>query len=374
MTAAADKTVAVAMSGGVDSSVAAALLREQGYDVVGVSLRLWEGRNLGPRNCSDHRGAEEVASVLGIPHTVLDQRGDFRESVVEPFARSYLEGATPNPCVACNREFKIERLLAWAEPRGIGRVATGHYARVAHGRGRTGLMRGADRNKDQSYFLFALTPRQLERIVFPLGAFHKDAVRAKARELGLPVAERPESQDICLGDHRAVVASLAGPGQLGAGEIVDSTGRVLGRHDGIHRFTVGQRRGLGIAAPRPLYVLRIDAEARRVVVGPREELCTGVFTASRLNWIAPPPEGETAAEVQIRYRSRPAPCTLRPLDDHTVEVRPTDPLPSVSPGQAAVFYRGDQVLGGGWIARAAGRAGVDAARDDRRTLVETRCA
>ncbi len=374
MTAAADKKVAVAMSGGVDSSAAAALLREQGYDVVGVSLRLWEGRNLGPRNCSDHRGAEEVASVLGIPHTVLDQRGDFRESVVKPFARSYLEGATPNPCVACNREFKIERLLAWAEPRGIGRVATGHYARVATGGGRAGLMRGADRNKDQSYFLFALTPRQLERIVFPLGAFHKDAVRAKARELGLPVAERPESQDICLGDHRALVASMAHPGQLGTGEIVDSRGRVLGHHDGIHRFTVGQRRGLGIAAPRPLYVLRIDADARRVVVGAREELCAGVFTASRLNWIAPPPEGETAAEVQIRYRSRPAPCTLRPLDDHTVEVRPTDPLPSVSPGQAAVFYRGDQVLGGGWIDKAAGHAGTDAPRDDRGTLVETRCA
>ncbi len=374
VTAAANKTVAVAMSGGVDSSVAAALLLEQGYGVVGVSLRLWEGRDLGPRNCSDHRGAEEVASVLGIPHTVLDQRGDFREAVVKPFARSYLEGATPNPCVACNREFKIERLLAWAEPRGIDRVATGHYARVAHGRGGAELMRGADRNKDQSYFLFALSVRQLKRIAFPLGMLHKDAVRAKARELGLPVAERPESQDICLGDHRAVVASLAGPGQLGAGEIVDSRGRVLGHHDGIHRFTVGQRRGLGIAAPLPLYVLRIDADARRVVVGPREELCTEVFTASRINWITPPPEGETAAEVQIRYRSRPVPCTLRPLDDHTVEVRPTDPLPSVSPGQAAVFYRGDQVLGGGWIDKAAGRAGIDAARDARGTLVDSRCA
>ena len=170
-------------------------------------------------------------------------------------------------------------------------MATGHYARVAHGRGGAGLMRGADRNKDQSYFLFALSVRQLKRIAFPLGMLHKDAVRAKARELGLPVAERPESQDICLGDHRAVVASLAGPGQLGAGEIVDSRGRVLGRHDGIHHFTVGQRRGLGIAAPRPLYVLRIDADARRVVVGPREELCTEVFTASRINWITPPPEG-----------------------------------------------------------------------------------
>lgn len=374
MTAAADKKVAVAMSGGVDSSVAAALLLEQGYDVVGVSLRLWEGRNLGPRNCSDHRGAEEVASVLGISHTILDERGDFREVVVKPFARSYLKGATPNPCVACNREFKIERLLAWAEPRHIDRVATGHYARVAHARGQVGLMRGVDRSKDQSYFLFALSPRQLERIAFPLGEHYKDAVRAKARELGLPVAERPESQDICLGDHRAVVASLAGPGQLGAGEIVDSRGRVLGRHEGIHRFTVGQRRGLGIAAPRPLYVLGIDADARRVVVGPREELCTGVFIVSRLNWIAPPPEGETAAEVQIRYRSRPAPCALRPLDDDTVEVRPTDPLPSVSPGQAAVFYRGDQVLGGGWIDKGAGDAGTVAPRDVGGTLVENRCA
>lgn len=353
------------MSGGVDSSVAAALLLEQGYDVVGVSLRLWEGRDLGPRNCSDHRGAAEVAAVLGIPHAVLDQRGDFREAVVKPFARSYLEGATPNPCVACNREFKIERLLAWAAPRGIERVATGHYARVARGRGRAALMRGVDRNKDQSYFLFALAPRQLERVGFPLGELHKDAVRAKARELGLPAAERPESQDICLGDHRAVVASLAGPGQLGAGEIVDGRGRVLGRHDGIHRFTVGQRRGLGIAAARPLYVLRIDADARRVVVGAREELRASVFTTSRTNWIAPPPDGETAAEVQIRYRSRPAPCTLRPLDDHTVEVRPNEPLPSVSPGQAAVFYRGDQVLGGGWIDRSADRARMEAPPEEQ---------
>ena len=362
------------MSGGVDSSVTAALLREQGYDVVGVSLRLWEGRNLGPRNCSDHRGAKEVASALGIPHTVLDQRGDFREAVVKPFARSYLEGTTPNPCVACNREFKIERLLAWARARAIPRVATGHYARVALCRGRPALLRGADRNKDQSYFLFALAPRQLERMVLPLGEFHKDAVRAKARELGLPVAERPESQDICLGDHRAVVASLAEPGQLGAGEIVDSRGRVLGRHDGVHRFTVGQRRGLGIAAPQPLYVLRIDAESRRVVVGAREELGTAVFTASRTNWIAPLPDRETVAEVQIRYRSRPVPCTLRPLDDHTVEVRPDDPPPSVSPGQAAVFYLGDQVLGGGWIDRPADHAGIDAARGVGGTLAENPCA
>ena len=374
VTAAADKRVAVAMSGGVDSSVAAALLLEQGYDVVGVSLRLWEGPDLGPRNCSDHRGAEEVAALLGIPHTVLDQRADFREAVVKPFARSYLEGATPNPCVACNREFKIDRLLAWAEPRGIERVATGHYARVAHDRDWAGLMRGADRNKDQSYFLFALSPRQLERIAFPLGGLHKDAVRAKARELGLPVAERPESQDICLGDHRAVVASLAEPGQLGAGEIVDSRGRVLGRHDGIHRFTVGQRRGLGIAAPRPLYVLRIDADTRRVVVGPGEESRTEAFTASRVNWITPPPEGEAAAEVQIRYRSRPAPCTLRALGDHKVEVRPTDPLPSVSPGQAAVFYRGERVLGGGWIDRAERCSGVVAPGADRGAPVGDRCA
>ena len=340
------------MSGGVDSSVAAGLLVEQGFEVVGVSLRLWEGRNLGPRNCSDHRGAGEVAALLGIPHTVLDQRVEFRKAVVAPFARSYLDGTTPNPCVACNRNFKIEKLLAWAEARGISRVATGHYARIGRRRGSASLLRGSDRNKDQSYFLFALSPRQLERTVFPLGELHKEQVRAKARELGLPVAERPESQDICLGDHRTVVESLARAGELGSGEIVDSRGNVLGHHNGVHGFTVGQRRGLGIAAPQPLYVLRIDAEQRRVVVGPREALSTPSFTASRLSWLEPPPTEEIAAQVQVRYRSKPVPCTLKPLDGHGVEVRPDDPLSSATPGQAAVFYRDDQVLGGGWIDKA----------------------
>ena len=351
MKTSAERKVAVAMSGGVDSSVAAGLLVEQGYQVVGVSLRLWEGANLGPRNCSDHRGAAEVAALLGIPHTVLDHRDDFRRVVVAPFAQSYLEGTTPNPCVACNRNFKIEKLLAWAEDRGIPHVATGHYARIGRRCGNASLLRGSDRNKDQSYFLFALSRRQLERTLFPLGELHKEAVRAKARELGLPVAERPESQDICLEDHRAVVESLARADQLGSGEIVDSRGNVLGHHGGVHGFTVGQRRGLGIAAPRPLYVLRIDAERRRVVVGTREELSTPSFTASRLNWLEPLGQ-ETAAEVQVRYRSKPVPCTLRLLDGQAVEVRPDEPLPSVTPGQAAVFYRDDQVLGGGWIDKA----------------------
>ena len=348
------------MSGGVDSSVAAGLLVEQGYQVVGVSLRLWEGRDPGPRNCSDHRGAEEVAGLLGIPHTVLDQREDFRKAVVTPFARSYLEGATPNPCVACNRQFKIEKLLAWAEARGIPRVATGHYARIRRRRGGASLLRGSDRNKDQSYFLFALSSRQLERTVFPLGELRKEAVRAKARELGLPVAERQESQDICLGDHRALVKSLARPDEVGPGEIVDSRGRVLGHHDGVHRFTVGQRKGLGIAAPRPLYVLRIDAKRRRVVVGPREALSTPSFTASRLNWLEPPLSEAAAAQVQIRYRSQPVSCTLRPIAGDTIEVRPDEPLPSVSPGQAAVFYRDEQVLGGGWIDRSPAAASAAA--------------
>ncbi len=346
------RTVAVAMSGGVDSSVAAGLLLEQGYDVVGVSLRLWEGGDPGPRNCSDHRGAAEVAALLGIPHTVLDQRDDFRKAVVTPFAQGYRAGVTPNPCVACNRRFKIEKLLEWAEARGISRVATGHYARTRHRCGEALLLRGTDRRKDQSYFLFALSARQLAHIVFPLGDLRKDAVRAKARTMGLPVAERPESQDICLGDYRTVVASLAGSGQPGSGEVVDSRGNVLGHHQGVHRFTVGQRRGLGIAAPRPLYVLHIDAERRRVVVGPREALRTPSFTASGLNWLAAPPTEETAAEVQVRYRSQPVSCTLRPLDGDGVAVRPDEPLASVSPGQAAVFYRDDQVLGGGWIDKA----------------------
>ena len=345
--------IVVAMSGGVDSSVTAALLVEQGCDVQGVSLRMWEG-NRGPRVCSDHRGAREVAEHLGIPHTLLDLRGQFAETVVKPFARDYLHGRTPNPCVACNRDFKVGTLLRWAKEQGADYVATGHYARVVcdDRTQRASLLRGADRGKDQSYFLFALSQEQLAHTVFPLGEMQKTQVRECARRLGLPAAERPESQDICFGDYKELVAAYADEDELGGGTVVDRTGKVLGRHGGVHTVTVGQRRGLGIAADEPLYVVEIDDESKRVVVGKKIELSCAGLRARSINWIEAPMDTGIDAEVQIRYRAPAIPCSIRKTSDDVYEVRFTEAFPAVTPGQAAVFYRGDKLLGGGWIERA----------------------
>lgn len=346
------RKIVVAMSGGVDSSVAAALLVEAGHEVSGVSLRMWEGEQ-GPRVCSDHRGAEEVAKHLGISHALLDLRQQFAAMVVKPFAEDYLQGRTPNPCVACNRDFKLGTLLRWSQEQGADFVATGHYAQVDHGANgaRPSLRRGADDTKDQSYFLFALAPEQLARTLFPLGELHKTAVRDKARQLGLPAAERPESQDICFGDYKALVAKYAAPGEVGGGEVVDGSGKVLGQHGGVHTVTVGQRRGLGISSAEPLYVVDIDPRANRVVVGGKGDLnCKGLI-ARAVNWIEAPSSKEIAAEVQIRYRAKAVPCVIEPQADGCT-VRFDDPIAAVTPGQAAVFYRGDQVLGGGWIERA----------------------
>lgn len=346
----AQKKIVVAMSGGVDSSVAAALLLEQGHEVLGVSLRMWEG-NQGPRVCSDHRGAKEVAEHLGISHTLIDLRGKFAETVVKPFAQDYLHGRTPNPCVACNRDFKLGTLLRWAEAEGADFVATGHYARVTHGGcgGHSRLLRGADRAKDQSYFLFALSQAQLGRTVFPLGEMSKSEVRDKARALALPAAERPESQDICFGDYKALVATYAKASETAGGDVVDRSGRVLGQHQGIHSVTVGQRRGLGVSSSEPLYVVEIDDASKRVVVGKKNELrCAGLM-ARDVSWIAPVTGENISATVQIRYRAQAVPCTVAPASDGRCEVRFAESFPAVTPGQAAVFYRGDEVLGGGWI-------------------------
>jgi tRNA-specific 2-thiouridylase len=346
--------VVIAMSGGVDSSVAAGLLIEQGYHVQGVSLRLWEGDKLGPRNCSDHRGAQEVAAMLGIQHTLLDFRSQFVDGVVKPFAQDYLRGRTPNPCVACNRDFKLGALLNWAKEQGADYIATGHYARLIRkeASGGVSLFRGLDSKKDQSYFLFALSRGQLERTLFPLGEMRKSDVREQARKLGLPVADRPESQDICFGDYRALVESYAGPSEVSGGDVVDRSGKVLGRHAGLHGVTIGQRRGLGISASRPFYVVNIEEDSKRVVVGTKEELgCKGLI-ADKINWIEGLDEDEIAAQVQIRYRSPAIPCVVRKTVAETFEVRFTEDFPAVTPGQAAVFYRGDRLLGGGWITRA----------------------
>ena len=349
-----NRKIVVAMSGGVDSSVTAALLVEQGYDVQGVSLRLWEGDSRGPRNCSDHRGAQEIAALLGINHTLLDLRGQFVESVVRPFAEEYLRGRTPNPCIACNRDFKLGALLTWGLQQGADCIATGHYARLVRDEaaGRVALFRGADATKDQSYFLFALSFYQLERTLFPLGEMQKSDVREKARRLGLPVADRPESQDICFGDYQALVQSYAREDEISGGDVVDRSGKVLGRHSGIHGLTIGQRRGLGISASRPLYVVDIEAEPKRVVVGSKEDLACHGLIAGNVNWIEPFDEDEMAAEVQIRYRSPAIPCVVRRTMEQTVEVSFIKCFPGVTPGQAAVFYRGDRLLGGGWIVRA----------------------
>jgi len=343
------KKVIVAMSGGVDSSVAAALLVEQGYDVQGVSLRMWEG-NLGPRVCSDHRGAEDIAALVGIPHTLIDLRAQFAETVVKPFAQDYLHGRTPNPCVACNRDFKLGTLLKWAKEQGAEYVATGHYARITrHDGGRSALLRGVDRGKDQSYFLFALSQGQLAHTLFPLGERQKSEVRELARRFGLPAADRPESQDICFGDYKALVASYAEESELGGGDIVDRAGKVLGKHAGIHGVTIGQRRGLGISAAEPLYVVEIDDESRRVLVGKKQELSRAGLIARSVNWLDAPTDRAVEAEVQIRYRAPAVPSVLRPRSDDSCEVRFKEAFPAVTPGQAAVFYRGEEVLGGGWI-------------------------
>jgi len=346
--------VAVAMSGGVDSSVAAGLLIEQGYDVQGVSLRLWEGDRLGPRNCSDHRGAQEIAAMLGIRHTLLDFRSQFVARVVKPFAQDYLHGRTPNPCVACNRDFKLGALLKWAKEQGADYVATGHYARLIReaANGRVSLFRGVDSEKDQSYFLFALSHDQLAHTLFPLGQMRKSDVREQARRLGLPVADRLESQDICFGDYRALVESYGSPSGVNGGDVVDRSGKVLGQHAGIHGVTIGQRRGLGISATRPLYVVDIEEDSKRVVVGTKEELVCKGLIANSVNWIEGLDEDEIAAEVQIRYRSPAIPCAVRKTVSKTLEVRFTEDFPAVTPGQAAVLYRGDQLLGGGWITQA----------------------
>jgi tRNA-specific 2-thiouridylase len=349
----AKKKIVVAMSGGVDSSVAAALLVEQGYDVQGVSLRMWE-ENQGPRVCSDHRGAAELAKLLGISHTLLDLRAQFVETVVKPFAKDYLHGRTPNPCVACNRDFKLGTLLKWAREQGADCVATGHYARITRNdaTSKVTLYRGIDRGKDQSYFLFALSREQLSHTYFPLGEMHKAEVREQARRLDLPVAERQESQDICFGDYKALVASYANESETTGGEVVDRTGKVLGRHGGIHSVTVGQRRGLGISAAEPLYVVEIEDETKRVVLGKKNELTSSGLMARSVNWLDAPSGTELEAEVQIRYRAPAVACVIRQHDDQACEVRFKKPVAAVTPGQAAVFYRGEQLIGGGWIEHA----------------------
>jgi len=349
--------IVVAMSGGVDSSVAAALLAEQGHDVIGLSMQLYDQR--GDQTfgscCTldDLYDARRVADAIGIPHYILNFERQFRDTVISNFVREYAAGRTPLPCAHCNSDLKFATLLDRARGLGAEQVATGHYARVEQSAdGRWLLRRSADPAKDQSYFLFSLTQAQLERASFPVGALTKPEVRAQARRLGLDVAEKPDSQEICFvpgGDYAAFVARQA-PAVARAGAIVAQGGEVLGSHGGVHQFTVGQRKGLGISGPAPLYVLKIEAESGQVTVGPRHALDQTTLTASGVNWVArDAPSGWLPVSAQIRHRHRPAPGRVRAIDADRAEFVFDDPQPAITPGQAVVFYDGDLVAGGGWI-------------------------
>jgi tRNA-specific 2-thiouridylase len=346
------------MSGGVDSSVAAALLAEQGHDVIGLSMQLYDQRGAEQAwgtccTIDDLHDARRVASVIGFPHYIVNFERQFRETVISNFVQEYASGRTPLPCAHCNSDLKFSTLLERARGLGAEQVATGHYARVERGHsGRWLLKRSADGRKDQSYFLFSLTQDQLARAVFPVGTLAKSEVRAQARRLGLMVAEKPDSQEICFipdGDYAAFVERKA-PDVARAGPILDERGRQLGSHSGVHRFTIGQRKGLGLASTIPLYVLRIDADSGGVTVGPRAALEHTRLTASSVNWIAIDISASPVrVAAQIRHRHNPAPGVVRVLPDGRAEMTFDEPQPAITPGQAVVFYDADSVVGGGWI-------------------------
>jgi tRNA-specific 2-thiouridylase len=384
-------TIAVAMSGGVDSSTAAALLVENNLDVrdsagrtppdtvLGLTMQLWNQRRLpglqgqesvlnpagqaGGRCCSldDVYDARAVAECLAIPHYVINLEREFEATVVRPFVERYQAGETPIPCSLCNTEIKFERFIALARQIGAERIATGHYARLRRDEttGRIQLLRGVDRSKDQAYFLFGLTQEQLERAVFPLGEFRKEQVRSIARAKRLPVAEKPESQEICFvptGNYRDFIdAYLEEQGkkpEAQPGEVVSTEGQVLAEHRGIHNFTVGQRKGLGVAVGSPLYVVQLEPERNRVVVGPEPELFRRKFVVRDLNWIRKAGSGEVIeALVKIRHNHPGAPAQVESGGASEASVTFRQPQRAITPGQAAVFYDGDEVVGGGWIDR-----------------------
>jgi len=344
----------VAMSGGVDSSVTAGLMVEAGYDVVGVHMKLHEADPDRAGHCcglDDALDARRVADRLGIPFHVMDLRQAFREAVVEDLVNTYVAGATPNPCVRCNGVLKFRVLLGRALALGARYLATGHYARVLRGEGPPALACAVDKNKDQTYFLFPITARALGHTLFPLGGLSKQAVRGHARRMGLITADKAESQEICFlpeGDHAGFIQA-ARPSLDGAGDVVDESGRVLGRHAGYWRFTVGQRRGLGVAAGRRLYVSRVEPETRRVVVAGADALWRPGLVARALTWHERPAPGERV-EARVRHQGERVGCEVGGGD--APEVRFEAPVWGVAPGQAVVFYRGERVLGGGWIRRA----------------------
>lgn len=351
--------IAVAMSGGVDSSVAAALLHHAGYEVVGVSLQLFDKTGQGSaegRCCTldDFQDARRVAFDLGFPHYVVDHEAAFRETVIEPFIGSYLAGETPSPCIRCNQNLKFGALLDRAEAMGAAFVATGHYARIGFEDGAWRMLKAADPAKDQSYYLFHQTQATMARTLFPLGHLRKPEVRELGRELGLHLSEKAESQEICfVGAQRydAFIEAVGRAPEDASGEIRHEDGRLLGRHEGAWRYTVGQRKGLGIAHATPLYVSRLDHASRTVWVAEDEALGGLSLHAKDLSWCDRMPAGPLPCSARIRARGVDAPCTVTPLADGRAGVRFETPQRAIAPGQAVVFYAGDAVLGGGWIER-----------------------
>ena len=344
--------VVVGLSGGVDSSVAAATLHHQGYEVIGLTLWLMKGKG---QCCSEGMvDAARLCEELGIPHHIVDSRDVFQENIIDYLVNGYEAGVTPLPCSQCNRAVKFAPMLEYAKQElGTNQIATGHYARINYDAtsDRYQLLRAVDRNKDQSYFLYDLTQELLAGSVFPLGNQTKQETRKVAAEFGLATADKPESQDLCLVEaHGSMQTFLDRYINQKEGDIVDLAGNVLGKHTGVHHYTIGQRRGLGIAAPEPLYVVELDAVMNRVVVGDRTSGGRLECTASRMNWVSiPQPTTPIRAEVQIRYRSQPVPAQIVPLDDFRIKIMFEEHQFGITPGQAAVLYNGEMVLGGGII-------------------------
>jgi tRNA-specific 2-thiouridylase len=368
-----NNTIAVAMSGGVDSSTVAAILRSEGHQLVGLTLQLWNQRRLAGKEgmpesvqgrcCSldDVYDARAVAEQLGIPYYVVNQQERFEADVVRPFVDEYLHGRTPIPCTLCNNHLKFDQLLLTARQIGADRIATGHYARNHYdpARDRWILSRPADTTKDQTYFLFGLTQAQLSRTLFPLGEMQKPAVRQVAQDAGLYVAQKPDSQEICFipgGDYSTFLKAYLDEQNEEmpdlSGELVTTSGEVIGHHEGIHSFTVGQRKGLGLSSPNPLYVLAIHPDSHQVTVGSDEALLSRELNANRLNWISISDlaQGEQLrVTAKIRHRHAPAPATLIGAGEDKVQVIFDEPQRAITPGQATVFYQEDEVVGGGWI-------------------------
>jgi tRNA-uridine 2-sulfurtransferase len=370
------ETIAVAMSGGVDSSAVAAMLRAEGHNVIGLTMQLWNQRRLAGhegmpesvqgRCCSidDVYDARRVAETLGIPYYVVNHEERFERDVVRPFVEEYLAGRTPIPCSLCNNHLKFDQLLIVAQQIGADKIATGHYAQVVFDEqlGRWLLKRPADKSKDQTYFLFGLTQEQLSRTLFPLGGMTKPEVRELARKHSLAIAEKPDSQEICFvpgGDYKRFLEAYLSEqgdtpteiaGEMVGGEMVTTDGKVIGEHAGVHNFTIGQRKGLGVATGSPLYVIQIKNDTRQVVVGKDEELYSRILRARRVNLISTTELREPMrVAVKIRHRHQPAPATIESAGPDEVHVTFDEPQRALTPGQAAVFYDGEIVVGGGWI-------------------------